>query len=107
MSELQEGTVASETQCPDKGAHSFQHSTHQAETRTTANLGPLALEHDMLSSGKIPTSPWHYMEEPHVHALLPLNEGDGFRLHPGQSTCTTGPISRSTFINMYRSVTGT
>lgn len=55
--------MASEMQCPDKGANSFPHSTHQSETRTTANLGPLALEHNLLSSGKIPTSPWHHMEE--------------------------------------------
>lgn len=61
---------------------------------------------------------WHWnmtcsarARPPHAPALhrrtsFP-SEGDGFRLHPGQSTCITGPISRSMFINMYKSVTGT
>lgn len=86
-------------------ASNTQHTSLKQEPQQTA--APLALEHDLLGSGKIPTSPWHDMEEAHVRALLPLNEGDEFRLHPGQSTCITGPISRSMFINMYKSVTGT
>lgn len=98
--------MASEMQYPDKvqTVSNTEYTRLKQEPQETS--APLALDHDLLRSGKIPTSP-HYTEGPHVRALLAPSEGDRFRLHPGQSTCITGPISRSMFINMYKSVTGT
>lgn len=49
--------MASEMQNPNKGANYFQYRTHQAKTKTTANFSSLALEHDLLGSGKTPTCP--------------------------------------------------
>lgn len=59
------------------------------------------------------SAPARSLHPPALHRRTPCpcppspSEGDRFRLHPGQSTCITGPISRSMFINMYKSVTGT
>lgn len=80
-----EGIVASEMQCPDKGANSFQHSTHQSETRTTANLSPTGAGTQPAQLWQDPHIPWHYMEEPHVCVLLPLNEGDEFSCIQGKA----------------------
>lgn len=86
-------------------ASNTEHIRLKQEPQQTS--APLALEHDLLSSDKIPTSPGTTQKNPVSVPSCPQSEGDGFRLHPGQSTCITGPISRSMFINMYKSVTGT
>lgn len=41
------------------------------------------------------------------HPAKSAGEAEGFWWHPVRSTCITGPISEWTFINIYKSVTGT
>lgn len=41
------------------------------------------------------------------HPAKSADEAEGFWWHPVRSTCITGPISEWTFINIYKSVTGT
>lgn len=92
--------VASEMQYPNKGTNHFQYWTHQAETRTTANISPLALEHDLLSSGKTPHAPaLHRTSFPQW----------GWRVQAASRAKHVHhrTNSRSMFINMYKSVTGT
>lgn len=78
------------------------------KVQTTSNTEHIRLQQEPQQTSahwaleQDPHMPQHYTEGPPSPS-----EGDGFRLHPGQSTCITGPISRSMFINMYKSVTGT
>lgn len=65
-------------------ASSTQHASLKQEPQQTS--APLALEHELLSSA-LARSP-HALalrEEAHVHALLPLDEGDEFRCIQGKA----------------------
>lgn len=95
--------MASEMQYPDKvqTVSNTEYTRLKQEPQKTS--APLALDHVLARS----LHPRTTQKDPHVRALLAPSEGDRVRLHPGQSTCITGPISRSMFINMYKSVTGT
>lgn len=79
--------MASETQCPDKGANSFQHFTTPVCNKNHSKPRPHGRWNTTCSAQlwQGPHSPRLSVEEPHVHALLPLNEGDEFRCIQGKA----------------------